>query len=122
MLQAPIVRLTPKPLLSLIMQYFPNLAIFLMDYSVFSKLVETSIGMKLNQRQLLRIGERVHVLERYMNTREGISRLDDTLPERLLAEGRTDDPQQQTVPLEQMLEKYYRIRGYDENGIPTRRL
>lgn len=118
-LQAPIVRLTPKPLLSLIMQYFPNLAIFLMDYSVFSKLVETSIGMKLNQRQLLRIGERVHVLERYMNTREGISRLDDTLPERLLAEGRTDDPQQQTVPLEQMLEKYYRIRGYDENGIPT---
>jgi aldehyde:ferredoxin oxidoreductase len=66
-------------------------------------------------------GERVHVLERYMNTREGISKKDDTLPRRLLNEGRKCDPKQRGVPLEGMLKKYYRLRGYDSNGIPKKR-
>jgi len=66
-------------------------------------------------------GERVHVLERYMNTREGISKKDDTLPRRLLTEGRRCDSEQHTVPLAPMLEKYYKIRGYDADGIPTPR-
>ena len=54
-----------------------------------------------------------------MNTREGITRKDDNLPARLLNTGRASDPQKQTVPLENMLAEYYRLRGYDENGIPT---
>ena len=54
-----------------------------------------------------------------MNTREGISRKDDTLPDRFLNEGRENDIQRKTVPLEKMLDKYYRLRGYDANGIPT---
>ena len=46
-----------------------------------------------------------------MNTREGITRLDDTLPERFLREVREDDSEGLVVPLEAMLDKYYRLRG-----------
>jgi aldehyde:ferredoxin oxidoreductase len=53
-----------------------------------------------------------------MNTREGISRKDDTLPPRLLNEPRVGDIKKRTVPLAKMLDKYYKLRGYDKNGIP----
>lgn len=68
--------------------------------------------------EFLRAGERIHTLERLMNTREGISREDDTLPARFLNEGRTCDPEKRTVPLEAMLDEYYRLRGFDNQGIP----
>ena len=58
-------------------------------------------------------------MERYMNTREGISRKDDTLPARFLKEGRGNDIYRKMVPLEKMLDKYYKLRGYDSDGIPT---
>ena len=34
---------------------------------------------------------------------------------------RSCDAEEHTVPLEVMLRKYYRSRGYDENGIPKKR-
>ncbi|MBE9545225.1 MAG: hypothetical protein IMF02_12070, partial [Proteobacteria bacterium] len=47
------------------------------------------------------------------------SRKDDTLPDRLLNEVREGDLYKRMVPLEKMLDKYYKLRGYDSNGIPT---
>ena len=41
------------------------------------------------------------------------------LPGRLLNEGRLSDPKKITVPLEKMLDRYYRLRGYDTDGVPT---
>ncbi|HDZ89155.1 MAG: hypothetical protein JRJ09_02015 [Deltaproteobacteria bacterium] len=55
-----------------------------------------------------------------MNTREGITGHDDTLPGRLLRQGHASDPEKGTVPLNKMLPQYYRLRGYDPNGIPTK--
>ncbi|MBC2709962.1 MAG: aldehyde ferredoxin oxidoreductase family protein [Desulfosarcina sp.] len=118
-LEPPIVKYTPKFLLSLTMQYLPATAIMLMDISVFSKLWRSVTGLRLNQWQMLKAGARIHVLERYMNTGEGISRKDDTLPRRFLTEGRGCDDKQRTVPLQPMLNAYYRLRGYDPQGIPT---
>ena len=118
-LEPPIVKYTPKFLLSLFMQYLPAVAILLMDISIFSKLWRSVTGQKMNQWQLLKAGARIHVLERYMNTAEGISRKDDTLPGRFLNEGRGCDEKRRTVPLQPMLDAYYRLRGYDLHGIPT---
>jgi aldehyde:ferredoxin oxidoreductase len=75
-------------------------------------------GINISNAEFIKAGERVHVLERYMNTREGISRHDDTLPERLLKQGRDSDPHKKVVPLDKMLPQYYKLRGYDEDGIP----
>lgn len=118
-LEPPLVKFTPRPVLGLLMQYLPLVAIKLMDFSIFSKLFTAVSGVSMSQWEMLKAGERIHVLERLMNAREGISRKDDTLPGRFLNEGRDCDPHQRTVPLQEMLDVYYRLRGYDQNGIPT---
>ena len=118
-LEAPIVKLTPKPLLSLAMQYLPDVALQLMDVSVFSDLLSLATGMKISQRQMLAAGERIHLLERYLNVREGISRKEDTLPGRFLSESRSVDSEEKIVPLDPLLDSYYAMRGYTSQGIPT---
>jgi aldehyde:ferredoxin oxidoreductase len=91
-----------------------------MAVGLYNKLFESITGIRMSNRELMQAGDRIYLLERYLNTREGISRKDDTLPERFLKEGRDSDPKKRTVPLEKMLKKYYRFRGYDENGIPNK--
>ena len=53
--------------------------------------------------------------------REGVGRKDDTLPERLLKEpAPMGPPKGKVVPLEQLLDEYYKVRGWDvTTGIPT---
>jgi aldehyde:ferredoxin oxidoreductase len=119
MLESPLTRFTPDPLLRLLMQYLPCIAIPLVDYSVYNGLWNAVTGTNISRHGFIKAGERIHVLERYMNCREGICRKDDTLPERLLKEGRASDPHKKTVPLDKMLLRYYKLRGYDSDGIPT---
>ncbi|OQY45344.1 MAG: hypothetical protein B6240_08940, partial [Desulfobacteraceae bacterium 4572_87] len=118
-LEPPIVKYTPKFMLGLTMQYLPAEAIMLMDVSIYSKLFSAVTGIRMCQWEMLKAGNRVHTLERLMNTREGIRRKDDTLPERFLKEGRSCDEAHHTVPLNEMLEDYYKLRGYDHQGIPS---
>jgi aldehyde:ferredoxin oxidoreductase len=64
-------------------------------------------------------GERIWNLERMFNLRAGLGRKDDTLPPRMLKEPLSGGMVQgQVVELEPMLEEYYRIRGWDEEGRP----
>ncbi len=119
MLEPFVAKTTPKGLMGIMMQKLPDVALGLMDVSVYSKSFASITGIPMSQAKMFKAGERIHVLERYMNTREGISRKDDTLPERFLTEARRTDPDGHVVPLEKMLNKYYKLKGYDENGIPT---
>ncbi len=119
MLEPFVAKTTPKKMLGFMMQNAAELALGLMDVSVYSDLYEAISGIELSQKQMFHAGRRIHILERYMNTLEGISRKDDTLPRRLLKEGRQSDPKNRTVPLNKMLDKYYQMKGYDDNGIPT---
>ncbi len=119
-LEPPVVKYTPQPLLSFAMQNLPDIAIMLMDISIYSKLFEAICGIKMSQKNMIKIGERIHTLERYMNTREGISKKDDTLPDRFLKESRKYESKNKRIPLNKMLKKYYKIRGYDNNGIPKK--
>jgi aldehyde:ferredoxin oxidoreductase len=67
-------------------------------------------------------GERIWNLERAFNVREGFSRRDDRLPERFLRQAHIAGPLQgQVVELDQMLDEYYEVRGWDRlTGAPTR--
>ena len=100
------------------MQYLPRIAQKLIFIPTLTGLFNKVTGLSMNQAQFLHAGERIHTLERLLNTREGISRKDDTLPARFLREGRTCDPKKCTVPLEPMLDDYYRLRGSDNRGVP----
>ncbi|MFW6414954.1 MAG: aldehyde ferredoxin oxidoreductase family protein [Thermodesulfobacteriota bacterium] len=102
------------------MQFFPSILTAAVDFSaIYRKLWESVTGINISKSDFLRAGQRIQVLERYMNTKMGISKKDDNLPARLLTQGRECDPAKRTVPLETMLSKYYRIRGYDkQDGTP----
>jgi aldehyde:ferredoxin oxidoreductase len=85
-------------------------------------LVNSVTGWNMRPAELAKIGERAFNLCRAFNIREGFSRKDDTLPERLM-EPLPDGPYKgQRITYEElqlMLDNYYAIRGWDRNGIPT---
>ncbi len=69
------------------------------------------------------VGERIYNLERVFNIREGFTRKDDTFPLRITTEPlRNAGPAEGQVlrKPEALLDEYYRFRGWDENGVPTR--
>ncbi len=72
-----------------------------------------------SSEQVLQIGERINNLVRLFNLREGLTRVDDTLPKRFLEDPLKEGPAQgRVVDLETMLEEYYFVRGWDEEGVP----
>ena len=78
-------------------------------------------GVPYTLDDFVKIGERTWNLERLWNLKAGLTSADDTLPERLLKTPHKDGPAKGvTVHLDQMLPVYYRSRGWDEVGVPTR--
>ncbi len=64
-------------------------------------------------------GANYSLTERLFLARAGFSRKDDSLPVRILKEPLPDGPAKGMVcHLEEMLDDYYRFRGWDANGVP----
>jgi len=91
----------------------------------FSKLIQLATGMKLSKAQLMDIGERIYTVERLFNLREGFSRKDDSLPERYFKEPTpiglpaARNKKIDRKKFNKMLDEYYELHGWDNNGIPT---
>ncbi len=69
---------------------------------------------------MLEAGERIWNLEREFNLAAGLTAADDTLPKRMLTEPAQTGPAKGKVNnLHEMLPKYYEIRGWDKQGVPT---
>lgn len=87
-------------------------------------IIEATIGIKFKVSDLLTIGERIYNLERAYNVREGLTRMDDRLPHRILWEPIPEGPSAGSritpLELEEMLNDYYTARGWSEDGIPTK--
>lgn len=82
--------------------------------------LRTATGLNISDEEYLRAGERIWNLERLFNLKAGFSKKDDTLPERLLKEPMKGGPHAgNVVKLDVMLPVYYKVRGWDENGVPT---
>src|SRR5699024_1016284 len=72
-----------------------------------------------NNETLLQAGSRAWNIEKLFNLREGIDSSHDKLPKRLLEEPVKNGPSKGHVHrLDELLPKYYEVRGWDENGIP----
>ncbi|MCQ5377591.1 MAG: aldehyde ferredoxin oxidoreductase C-terminal domain-containing protein, partial [Candidatus Methanomethylicia archaeon] len=77
-------------------------------------------GHDYKLQEAIKAGERAYNLKRLINIRYGIGRKDDTLPKRMLSEPLPDGGcSGMVVELDKMLPEYYRLRGWDENGVPT---
>jgi len=69
---------------------------------------------------MLEAGERIWNMERDFNIAAGMTTADDTLPQRLLKEAAKTGPAKGMVNnLGEMLPKYYEIRGWNTEGVPT---
>jgi aldehyde:ferredoxin oxidoreductase len=102
---------------SLVLCKFVNLAV---AEEYLARALMAVTGVPCSTGDLIRTGERIWNLERLYNLREGFTRADDTLPRRLLEEPAPDGPSKGWVShLPEMLEEYYRFRGWDEEGVPT---
>jgi aldehyde:ferredoxin oxidoreductase len=85
---------------------------------------EAITGVPLSEDRLREVSERVWTLIRMFNVREGVTRTQDTLPERFLnealpsgvAKGCTAFVSEEDMNL--VLDKYYDLRGWDRNGVP----
>ena len=105
---------------------------FLLDMAVpgiatenTANLVEAVTGLKYTPGEIQTVGERINNLARAFNVREGFTRDDDTLPDRLmtepLKEGASKGQFISKDDLKQMLDEYYTERGWDTNtGAPGR--
>jgi aldehyde:ferredoxin oxidoreductase len=99
---------TPPILLSIHLPILPH-----------SKFIKLATGMKMSLGRFFRVGERGFALEKLFNLREGIYK--DTLAKRFTDVPLEPGNEKSKVPLNQMLPKYYKLRGWDENGVPTQK-
>jgi len=96
------------------------------------------LGHEITGDELLLVGERIVNLERLYNVRQGFARAQDRLPRRFTAEPvdvwaftphpetgelvRSAEPVRRAalIDLERMLDRYYALRGWTSEGVPTR--
>ncbi len=77
-------------------------------------------GWDLTKEELIKTGERIFNLKRMYLVRDGQSRKDDKLPQRMRKRRMTGGSADNIPDLDGMLDKYYELRGWDEFGIPTK--
>jgi aldehyde:ferredoxin oxidoreductase len=83
-------------------------------------LLSAVTGVAYSTEDFMTAGARVWNLERQFNLKAGLTAADDTLPPRILNDPIKTGPSKGEVNhLDQMLPEYYRLRGWDEQGVPT---
>jgi len=98
---------------------FANFALTFDDYSEVLKYL---FPLEWDPDNIMITGSRIWNLTRVFNSREGFGRDDDTLPNRLFYDPLPDGSSQGEVVDQKkfcnMLNEYYVIQGWDENGVP----
>jgi len=98
-----------------------GLSMDVMDFELASDLLKAGTGLKFTEDAINKALRAAIDNDRRMNIDFGITSEDDTLPHRFthepLAEGASKG---QVVPVRDMVREYYKIRGWDENGVPKK--
>ena len=82
---------------------------------MLARLYSSVSGTNIDEKDVLHIGERIYNIEKAFNVREGLTRKDDTLPERFMKEPYPDGPAKGSViDVEPMIDDYYDFRGWDK--------
>ena len=85
----------------------------------YCKLVDAACPGDWSEERLRETGERIWNLERMFNLKAGLTRKDDSLPPRMLKDPLPSGFAKGGVnELEVLLPEYYRLRGWDANGVP----
>lgn len=109
------------PMVALMLNITPAIAFNSLLLLPHAEALRRATGLKMFTGGFLDLGERSYNLERLYNLREGLTAKDDTLPKRLTKELQDPSNPRTRVPLEKMLPIYYKTRGWDKEGRPTKR-
>jgi aldehyde:ferredoxin oxidoreductase len=97
---------------------------FANDWNNMLMLVNAATGFGYTLDDLKKVGARIWTVERLFNLREGLSRKDDTLPERFFTLPIHDGPSKNAVvnktDFDAELQEYYRLWGWTSEGVPTK--
>jgi aldehyde:ferredoxin oxidoreductase len=97
----------------------------MMIKETYAEMINAVTGWNLKTEDVERIGERICNLERAFNVREGVTRKDDKLPHRVMEEpipsGAHQGMRCSREELDKMLDEYYRLRGWTNEGIPSKK-
>jgi aldehyde:ferredoxin oxidoreductase len=87
-------------------------------WEVLSTIIRGTTGMDLDQNGLKKIAANIRDTTQRFNRREGITRKDDTLPDRFFDEPISGGNVIHRSELDKMIDDYYQLRGWDEQGVP----
>jgi len=90
--------------------------------ATYLDLLAAATGRRLSLDDLYRLGERIWNLTRLFNLKAGLTRADEDLPPRFKEEPLPDGPAAghyfTQADIERLLDDYYAVRGWDEEGVP----
>lgn len=95
--------------------------VFTITAADIAEMLTHATGVNFTEESIMDAGSRIWTFERLLNIKMGILPEEDNLPDRL-----TKEPLQQgsmkgcVNELDKMLPEYYKHRGYDDKGYPTR--
>ncbi len=92
----------------------------LYQWEEVATIVNGITGMSLDTKGLRSIAARITDNTRRFNIREGLTPEDDQLPRRFSREALPETGKRiSRADMQQLLQEYYRARGWDENGVPA---
>ncbi len=84
-----------------------------------TEMMNLTTGANYTPEEVMIAADRVYTLERMFLMKAGST--EDTLPHRMLHEPLPDGPAKgMVVELDKMLPEFYKLRGWDEKGVPTK--
>ena len=86
-----------------------------------AKLLSATTGLLFRSKDIPLIADRITTLQRAFNVKCGISAKDDTLPERLQTPTTEGGAAGKVANLEDQLVEFYAVRGWNKDGIPTKK-
>ncbi len=87
-----------------------------------TEIMNLTTGASYTPTEIMTAAERIYNLERLFLIGAGSGKEDDTLPYRMLYEPMPEGPAKGlVVKLDEMLPAFYQARGWDKDGIPTRK-
>lgn len=112
--------LQARPILGIMWKFTPWILPFnSMHLLPHAEAVKLITGIKMTTGKFMQLGERGYNIERLYNYREGLTANDDSLPGRLTKVPQDENPAT-VVRLDKMLPRYYKVRGWKEDGSPSK--
>ncbi|MFW2368023.1 MAG: aldehyde ferredoxin oxidoreductase family protein [Desulforhopalus sp.] len=98
-----------------------GLSMDVLDFEIAADLLTAGTGLNFTEDIVNKALRATITNDRLMNIDFGITSKDDTLPHRFTDEPLLEGPSKnQVVPVNDMVKEYYKVKGWDENGVPKK--